>query len=128
MQPLLLSFRLRSAFPMGLETKIVTLQEQIAQLTLALLQERERSVEQRLTTLESLMQAFIGKQMPNLPVPEPRQDPAGVVLPTHLLHPAAQLARSRRPPLIEYCASGIYVIESITRRRGASRASFARGV
>jgi len=58
------------------------------------------------------MQAFIGKQMPNLPVPEPRQDPAGVVLPTHLLHPAEQLARSRRPPLIEYCASGIYVIIS----------------
>jgi DNA-binding transcriptional MerR regulator len=96
----------------GLETKIATLQEQIAHLTLALLQERERSVEQRLTTLESLMQAFIGKQMPNLPVPEPRQDPADVVLPTHLLHPAEQLARSRRPPLIEYCASGIYVIIS----------------
>jgi DNA-binding transcriptional MerR regulator len=96
----------------GLETKIATLQEQLAQLTLALLQERERSVEQRLTTLESLMPAFIGKQMPSLPVPEPRQDPAGVVLPTHLLHPAEQLARSRRPPLIEYCASGSYVIIS----------------
>jgi len=96
----------------GLETKIATLQEQIAQLTLALLQERERSVEQRLTALESLMLAFIGKPMPNLPVPEPRQGPAGVVLPTHLLHPAEQLARSRRPPLIEYCASGIYVIIS----------------
>ncbi len=96
----------------GLETKIATLQEQIAQLTLALLQERERSAEQRLTTLESLMQAFIGKQMPTLPVPKPRQDPAGVALPTHLLLPAEQLARSRRPPLIEYCASGIYVIIS----------------
>jgi hypothetical protein len=58
------------------------------------------------------MQAFIGKQMPNLPVPSPRQEPAGVVLPTHLLHPAEQLARSRRPPLIEYCPSGIYVIIS----------------
>jgi hypothetical protein len=43
----------------GLETKIATLQEQFAQLTLALLQERERSVEQRLTTLESLTQAFL---------------------------------------------------------------------
>jgi len=95
-----------------LETKIATLQEQIAQLTLALLQERERSVEQRLTTLESLMHLFMGMQMPNLPVPEPRHDPAGVVLPTHLLHPAEQLARSRKPPLIEYCASGIYVIIS----------------
>ena len=84
----------------------------MAQLMLALLKERERSVEQRLTTLESLMQAFRGKQMPNLPVPEPRQDPAGVVLPPQALHPAEQLARSRRPPLIEYCASGIYVIIS----------------
>ena len=96
----------------SLETKMVTLQEQMAQLTLALLQERERSVEQRLTTLESLMQQLMGRQMPNLPVPEPRQDPAGVVLPPHLLHPAEQLARSRRPPLIEYCTSGIYVIIS----------------
>lgn len=96
----------------GLETKIATLQEQIAQLTLALLQERQRSVEQRLTTLESLMQAFIEKQMPNLSVPEPQHDPAGVTRSTHLLHPAEQLARSRRPPLIEYGASGIYVIIS----------------
>ena len=96
----------------SLETRMVILQEQTAQLTLALLQERERSVEHRLTTLESLMQAFLGRQMPNLPVPEPRHEPAGVVLPTHLLHPAEQLARSRRPPLIEYCASGIYVIIS----------------
>jgi DNA-binding transcriptional MerR regulator len=112
----------------GLETKIATLQEQFAQLTLALLQERERSVEQRLTTLESLTQAFLGKQMPNLPVPSPRQEPAGVVLSTHLLHPADHLARSRRPPLIEYCPAGIYVLESITRRRDASRAECARVV
>jgi hypothetical protein len=95
-----------------LETRMVILQEQMAQLTLALLQERERSAEQRLTTLEALMQAFIGKQMPNLPVPEPRHDPASVVLPPQALHPAEQLARSRRPALIEYCASGIYVIIS----------------
>ena len=112
----------------GLETKIATLQEQIAQLTLVLLKARERSVEQRLTTLESLMAAFIGKPMPNLPVPSPRQEPAGVVPPTHLLHRAEQLARSRRPPLIDYCAPGIYVIESITRRRTASGAQFARVV
>ena len=50
--------------------------------------------------------------MPTLPVPEPRHEPAGVVLPTYLLHPAEHLARSRRPPLIEYCASGLYVIIS----------------
>lgn len=97
---------------LSLETKVVTLQEQMAQLTLALLQERERSVEHRLTTLESLMQAFMGKQVSTLPVLEPRPNPARVALPPHALHPAEQLARSSRPPLIEYCASGIYVIIS----------------
>ena len=96
----------------GLETKIATLQEQIAQLTLALLQERERSVEHRLTTLESLMQVFMGGQMPNPPVPASRQEPAGVARPSQALHPAERRARSRRPALIEYGASGIYVIIS----------------
>ncbi len=96
----------------SLEIKVLTLQEQMAQLTLALLQERERSVEQRLTALESLRQPFMGRPMPNPSALEPRPDPAGVVLPTHLLHPAEHLARSRRPPLIEYGASGIYVIIS----------------
>jgi hypothetical protein len=95
-----------------LETKVVTLQEQLAQLALTLLQERERSVEHRLTVLESLMQPFMGRQMPNLPVPEPRHESACVALQPQALHPAEQLARSRMPPLIEYCASGIYVIIS----------------
>jgi DNA-binding transcriptional MerR regulator len=45
-----------------LETKVMTLQEQITQLTLALLQERERSVEHRLTTLESFLQPLVGRQ------------------------------------------------------------------
>jgi hypothetical protein len=95
-----------------LETKVVTLQEQLAQLALALLQERERSVEHRLTVLESLMQPLVGRQMPDLPVPEPRQDPAGVAPQPQALHPAEQLARSRMPALIEYSAPGIYVIIS----------------
>jgi DNA-binding transcriptional MerR regulator len=96
----------------GLETKIATLQEQVAQLTLALLQERERSLEHRLMTLESLMPAFMGRQMSNLPVAQPRQEPLGVRQPSQELHPAEHLARSRRPPLIEYCTAGIYVIIS----------------
>ena len=96
----------------SLETKIGTLQEQLAQLALALLQERERSAEHRLTTLESLMHPFMGMQLPNLPVLEPRHEPACVALPPQALHPAEHLARSRRPPLIEYSAPGIYVIIS----------------
>ena len=96
----------------SLETKMTTLQEQVAQLSLALLQERERSLEHRLTTLESLMPAFMGRQMSNLPAPSPRQESMAVTQPPQELHPAEQLARSRRPPLIEYGASGIYVIIS----------------
>ncbi len=95
-----------------LESRLDTLQEHIAQLALTLLQERERSVEHRITTLESLMQPFMGGQMSNLPVPEVRKEPACPVPPPRPLHPAEHLARSRRPPLIEYCASGIYVIIS----------------
>ena len=95
---------------LSLETRVVTLQEQVAQLALTLLQERERSVEHRITTLESLMQPFMGRQMPNPPVLEVRKEPACPVLPPRPLHPADHLARSRRPPLIEYSAPGLYVI------------------
>jgi hypothetical protein len=42
--------------------------------------------------------------------------------------PFAQLARSRMPPLIEYSASGIYVIISSEARRGPSGTQFARVV
>jgi hypothetical protein len=95
-----------------LETQMLTLQEQVTQLTLALLQERERSVEHRLTTLESFMPAFMGRQMSNLSVAESCQESMGVTPSPQELHPAEQLARSRRPPLIEYCAPGVYVIIS----------------
>ncbi len=93
-----------------LESRLDTLQEQIAQLALALLQERERSVEHRITTLESLMQPFMERQMQGPPVPEVRKASACPVPPPRPLHPADHLARSRRPPLIEYSAPGIYVI------------------
>jgi hypothetical protein len=96
----------------SLETRMLTLQEQIAQLTLALLKERERSVEHRLTALESLMQQLTGEQMPDPPVLEAEQKPVYAPPGTRPLHPAEQLARSRRPALIEYCASGVYVIIS----------------
>jgi hypothetical protein len=95
-----------------LETKVVTLQEQITQLTLVLLKERERSVEHRLTALEALLQQLTGEQMPDPPVLEAEQKPVYAPRGTRPLRPAEQLARSRRPALIEYCASGIYVISS----------------
>src|SRR5205085_256649 len=46
-----------------LETKMVTLQEQLAQLALALLHERERTVEDRLAVLEALIPPLVGEQM-----------------------------------------------------------------
>jgi hypothetical protein len=96
----------------GQETKIATLAEQFAQLTLFLLQERERSVEQRLTTLESLMQPLVRRQLSALPTPGAEQEPPCTQRVPRPLHPVEQLARSRMPPLIEYSASGIYVIIS----------------
>jgi hypothetical protein len=96
----------------GLETKIATLQEQLTQLTLALLQERERSVEHRLTVLEALLQPLVGRQLSAPLTPEAEQEPACTLQVPKPLHPAEQLARSRRPALIEYGASGIYVLIS----------------
>jgi DNA-binding transcriptional MerR regulator len=95
-----------------LESRLDTLQEQIAQLALALLQERERSVQHRIITLESLLQQFMERQMPNPPVPQVRKEFACPVPPPRPLHPADHLARSRRPPLIEYSSQGAYVIIS----------------
>jgi len=94
------------------ETKVVTLQEQLAQLALTLLQERERSVERRITVLESLMQPLVGRQMPDPPATEAEQESPCTPRGPRPLHPAEQLARSRMPALIEYSAPGIYVIIS----------------
>jgi hypothetical protein len=96
-----------------LETKMVILQDQIAQLALALLQERERSVEHRIAVLESLIQPLVGEQM--LPDPQEqgaRQEPAGVSQQVHRPLAVEQRARSRMPALIEYGAQGAYVIIS----------------
>jgi hypothetical protein len=95
-----------------LETKVVTLQEQLTQLALVLLQERERSVEHRLTALESLLQPLLARPVSAPPTPEAEQEPPCTLPVPRPLHPVEQLARSRRPPLIEYCASGLYVIIS----------------
>ncbi len=95
-----------------LETKVVTLQEQLAQLALTLLQERERSVERRITVLESLLQPLLARQLSAPPPPEAEQEPPWTLPGPRPLHPVEQLARSRRPPLIEYSAPGIYVLIS----------------
>src|SRR5258708_14038698 len=93
-----------------LEKRMLTLQEQIAQLTLALLKERERAVEHRLTALESLLHPLMGRQLSAPPTPEAEQAPPCTLRVPRPLHPVEQLARSRRPPLIEYTPPCIYVI------------------
>jgi hypothetical protein len=97
---------------LSLEIKVVTLQEQVTQLALTLLQERERSAEHHITVLEPLMQQLMGRQKTNPQAPEAGKASARSVPQHRPLHPAEQEARSRRPALIEYCASGIYVIIS----------------
>jgi hypothetical protein len=95
-----------------LETKVATQQEQLAHLALALLQERERSMEHRITALESLMQQLVGRPLPDPPSPE-TDHPSAVSAPKiRPLIAAEQQARSRMPALIEYSPQGIYVIVS----------------
>ena len=58
------------------------------------------------------MQPLVGRQMPDPPATEAEQEPPCTPQGPRPLHPAEQLVRSRRPPLIEYSAPGIYVIIS----------------
>lgn len=96
-----------------LETKIVTLQEQLAQLALALLQERERTVESRIAALESCMQLLVGRHiLPDLQEQGAEQESTCASPRERRLLPAEQRARSRMPALIEYGAQGTYVIIS----------------
>lgn len=100
-----------------LEAKVATLQEHLAQLALALLQERERSVERRLSALETVTAELVGKPSCSASLPDTQvtglgSEPAAVLHSPRPLNPAQQRARSRMPPLIEYAASGTYVIIS----------------
>lgn len=100
-----------------LETKVVTLQEHLAQLALALLQERERSVERRISALETTTAALRENLGFSTSLPESQSlgtEPVRVCAAPvpRLLNPAEHRARSRMPPLIEYSAQGDYVIVS----------------
>jgi len=96
-----------------LETRIVTLQEQLAQLALALLHERERTVESRIAALEAVVQPLVGThRLPDVPEQGPGSEAAGASPGKRRLVPAEQRARARLPALIEYAAQGAYVIIS----------------
>jgi hypothetical protein len=94
-----------------LESKIATLQEQLAGLALALLHERERTVEHRISTLEALIHPLGGGHLLADPQEqEVKQELAGALHRRHQPLPVEQRARSRLPALIEYGAQGTYVI------------------
>lgn len=96
-----------------LETRVVTLQEQLAQLALTLLHERERTVESRIAALEAVVQPLVGRHLlPDVPEQGAGHESAGASPRERRLLPAEQRARSRLPALIEYGAQGTYVIIS----------------
>jgi hypothetical protein len=95
-----------------LERCVTSMQEQLAQLALEMLQERSLRYERRLSTLEAQVQ-----QQRDVPACEHGQEAQGEVLPPESLsttgrrlHPAELRARSRLIPLIEYGAAGTYVV------------------
>ncbi len=95
-----------------LETQVTTMQQQLAQLALELLQERTLRYEQRLQTLEALLQ-HTERQVVRPPALQTREEElqqgeAGRK--ERGLHPAELRARSRLIPLIEYGAGGSYVV------------------
>jgi hypothetical protein len=95
-----------------LERSVTTMQEQLAQLALELLQARSLRSERRLSALEALLQP-----KPEVPASlhEPEalveaHQPEGSSTTARRLHPADLRARSRVIPLIEYGAAGTYVV------------------
>ena len=95
-----------------LETHVTTLQQQLAQLALELLQERTERYEQRLQTLEALIQPTERPEaLPQaLQTIGSQTQQEKVTGKERRLHPAELRARSRVLPLIEYGAAGTYVV------------------
>jgi hypothetical protein len=96
----------------SLETHVTTMQQQLAQLALELLQERTERYEQRLQTLEALIQPTERPEaLPQaLQTMGPQTQREKVTGKERRLHPAEIRARSRLLPLIEYGAAGTYVV------------------
>lgn len=94
----------------GLEAKVLTLQEQLTQLTFELLRERTERYEQRLSALEAQFSQHTtgsSKAAELAPVVQRLASPSAAPWP---LQPAELLARSRVLPRVEYGAEGLYVL------------------
>jgi hypothetical protein len=95
----------------GLEAKVLTLQEQLTQLTLELLRERSERYEQRLSTLEALLPQRAGSSssVQEL-VPAIDQRPQSPCTSQRPLQPAELRARSRVLARVECGTQGLYVL------------------
>jgi hypothetical protein len=96
----------------SLETKVITLQEQLTQLALELLHERSQRYERRLSDLETLLPQTRGaplclQKVPATVTAGQQEDP---ITSARRPHAAEVRARSRALALIEYGASGTYVV------------------
>ncbi len=95
----------------GLEAKVLTLQEQLTQLTFELLRERSERYEQRLSALEALLSRHAGRSSSAQElVPVVEQRPHSPLAPQRPLQPAELRARSRVLARVEYGAQGLYVL------------------
>jgi hypothetical protein len=95
----------------GLEAKVLTLQEQLTQLTFELLRERSERYEQRLSALEALLSPHAGSSSSAQElVPVVEQRPYSPLAPQRPLQPAELRARSRVLARVEYGAQGLYVL------------------
>jgi len=95
----------------GLEAKVLTLQEQLTQLTFELLRERTERYEQRLSALEALLSPHAASSCAEQElVSVVAQRPHSPSVPQRPLQQAELRARSRILPRIEYGAQGLYVL------------------
>jgi hypothetical protein len=95
----------------GLEAKVLTLQEQLTQLTLELLRERTQRYEQRLSALEALLSPHAARSSSaQEPVPVVEQRRHSPSTPQRPLQPAELRARSRVLARVEYGTQGLYVL------------------
>jgi hypothetical protein len=97
-----------------LETQVSTMQQHLAQLALELLQERTLRYEQRLQTLETLIEApqRHSEQLHLHHTMSEENQPADEKHQEQRLHSAEKRTPSRMIPLIEYAADGTYVVIS----------------
>jgi hypothetical protein len=95
-----------------LERSVTSMQEQLAQLALQLLQERSLRYERRLSALEACLQQKLDApaSVHELEALVEAHQPEGPSTTGRRLHPAELRARSRVIPLIEYGAAGTYVV------------------